>query len=81
MSNQDKKCREYAALLVLLSDYNMLSISLEMEFKKAIARSCGMTSKKVDDAISYAQRNLDFEVSIIYWEYKQQSCTSRSTTK
>ena len=70
MSSEEEKCKDYAGLLALLKHDKLLSMSLYIEFKKAIIRGCNMKAEEVEKAINYADNNLNFDVSSIYWDYK-----------
>jgi|TARA_R110000744_G_scaffold337609_1_gene442805 hypothetical protein len=70
MSGEEEKCKHYAGLLVLLQQENLLSMALYMDFKKAMMRGCDMNGEEVERAIEFAENNLNFDVSCVYWEYK-----------
>ena len=68
--DNDEKIKHYAGLLVLLDHEKMLSMSLYMNFKRSIIKGCNATSSEVEAAIDYAKSNLNFDVSVVYWEFK-----------
>lgn len=68
--NKFEKAKYYAALVLLLEEYKLLSMNMNYEFQKNIMRDAKFSESQMKDVMAQAKEQISLASSCIYIDWK-----------